>query len=280
MPDPTTYCRDQARRLDNDRFVCSLFAPEPARADLAAILAFNLEIASLRERVREPMLGRIRLQWWRDAIEDLYAGRPPSGHPVLPALAAATARSSLEREPFDRLLTAREQDFADAPPASLAALVDYAEDSSSSLLALGLTVLGVDGDAERRAARDVGIAWALIGLMRAIPFHAGIGRFWLPDDLMRAAGLRTADLRRPTSRERLGRVVGEIVGCAEDRLRAARTAGVDRRSPALPVLLPATLADGYVRALRSTAFDPFTAPSRRPAGRLLRLAANYFRGRY
>src|SRR5665213_2932433 len=55
------------REHDRDRFQTALFAPAGDREALFALYAFNYEIARVRESVREPMLGQIRLQWWREA---------------------------------------------------------------------------------------------------------------------------------------------------------------------------------------------------------------------
>jgi len=62
------YCEDQVRASDKDRFLATLFAPADKRGPLFALYAFNLEIAGVRDRVREPMAGEIRLQWWRDVL--------------------------------------------------------------------------------------------------------------------------------------------------------------------------------------------------------------------
>ena len=68
------------RHHDRDRFQTALFAPAERREALFALYAFNYEIARVREAVREPMLGQIRLQWWREAIAAAYAGEPPRRH--------------------------------------------------------------------------------------------------------------------------------------------------------------------------------------------------------
>src|ERR1041385_2992054 len=54
------------RRHDRDRYQTALFAPADRREALFALYAFNYEIARVREIVSEPMLGQIRLQWWRE----------------------------------------------------------------------------------------------------------------------------------------------------------------------------------------------------------------------
>jgi phytoene synthase len=238
--------------------------------------------------MREPLLGRIRLQWWRDAVDDALAGRP-ARHPAIEALARGTAHRALDPALLHRLFDARAQDFEQAPPERLDDLVGYARDTSAALAVLGLQALGCDdgedeedgaGGAARRAAEDVGVAWALIGLVRAVPFDVRHGLSRLPVDLLAAAGL---DPHRVTQSNgaRLAPAVEAVAETALAHLAAARRLRRAVPKAALPVLLLATLADGYLAGLNRCRFDPF-APGlqTRPPGRLLRLAANKIRGRY
>ena len=100
-----------ARAADYDRYLSALFAPVGRREALFALIAFNHEVARIPEAVSEPMLGRIRLQWWREVVEAVYAGAPARRHEVAVPLADAIRACSLERAPFDRLLDARESDL-------------------------------------------------------------------------------------------------------------------------------------------------------------------------
>src|SRR5476649_2521907 len=97
-----SYCAEQVRRYDHDRFLTALFAPADRRDDLLALYAFNLEIAKIRETVTEPMLGRIRLQWWREAIEGFAAGTVRK-HAVAEPLAEAVRRRDLPAATLMRL---------------------------------------------------------------------------------------------------------------------------------------------------------------------------------
>src|ERR1700726_4811829 len=119
------------RRHDRDRFQTTLFAPAPQRAALCALYAFNYEIARVREIVTQPMLGQIRLQWWREVLDAAYAGTLIRQHPVAVPLSAVIREFGLSRQPFDRLVDTRERDLDDQPPATLAALEDYAEGTSA-----------------------------------------------------------------------------------------------------------------------------------------------------
>ena len=163
--DDHAYCAAQVRSLDSDRYVTALFAPSPRRADLLALYAFNLELARSREAVSEPALGRIRLQWWRDAVGECYGG-VARRHQIVQPLAAAIDRHELSRHLFDRIIDAREADFDPSPPESLEHLVAYAEATSGALNLLALHIQGVRDHRLERAAMATGTAWALAGMLR------------------------------------------------------------------------------------------------------------------
>ncbi len=123
------YCLDEVRRLDHDRYLTTLFLPAETRADALALYAFNLEIARTREIVSEPLLGQIRLQWWRETIDGIYGGTPRD-HPVIEALVTACHRNRLDRQALEVLIDARESDLDDSPPSDLDALISYARATS------------------------------------------------------------------------------------------------------------------------------------------------------
>jgi phytoene synthase len=255
-----SYCAREVRRLDRDRYLATLFAPAEAREDLFALYAFNLEVARTAELVSEPMIGRIRLQWWRDCLEEIYDGRGRR-HAVATPLAGAIRRRGLDRAEFDRLLEAREFDLDGEAPEDLAALESYAEATSASLIRLALDLLG---QAPSEAARHLGIAWALTGLARAVPFHARQKRLYLPADLCATAGLDRQDLFELRSSPALQCVVEALAARAAEHLAAFRNARPPRA--ARPVLLLAPMAARHLALLRRAGHDPFdprlqTAPT-------------------
>ena len=159
--------------------------------------------------------------------------------------------------------------------------MDYAEGSSGALALLALKVLGQPGSAADEAGRDLGIAWALIGIARAVPFHAAQRRLYLPADLMAAAGLSAGRLFEKGSSPALRPVVKALAEEARRRLAAVRRVRgqVPRRFH--PVFLQATLASGHLRHLEAAAYDPFDARVQQvPPGRIWGLALNRLLGRY
>ena len=91
---------------DRDRYRTALFAPPDRREALFALYAFNYEIARVRESVTTPMLGQIRLQWWREVVEAAYAGMPRRTHEVAVPL-AATIATGIRRRCSPRRAAAR-----------------------------------------------------------------------------------------------------------------------------------------------------------------------------
>ena len=271
----------EVRRLDHDRFLCALFAPPEARQSLFALYAFNAEVARVREAVTEPLAGRIRLQWWRDVLEDIHGGGEGPPHQVARALAGAVRRHRLGRQPFERLLEAREFDLDDDAPADMAALLSYAEATSATLAGLSLEILEARDKASRQAGHHVGLAWALTGLLRAVPFHAAARRVYLPATVSRDAGVDFGELFEGRPGPGLRTAVAEVAEAARRHIEAARRHGPRVPRRALPALLPATLAEAYLGTLAKAGFDPFQRRVRAPGrGQLIRLAVNAWRGRY
>lgn len=277
---PLSYCATQVRRDDHDRFLTALFAPAAIREDLFALYAFNLELAKTREQVSEAILGEIRLQWWRETVDEIFAGKRRD-HPVVEALADAVETHELDRGLLDRLIDARAADLTDDPPADTAALEDYARCTSSSLMQLALEVLDARSGTSDTAAEHAGIGWALTGLIRAVPFHGAQGRVYLPRDLLEAEGLNIHATAHDRNPEKIRRVARRLAEAAAEHLRQARAARTGIPKKALPALLPASLADLYLARLRKADYDlsdsrlDISAPRRQ-----FKLLWSALRGRY
>ena len=110
--------REAVREADPDRYWASLFAPADKRPHLYALHAFNFEIARVRESVREAMVGEIRLQWWRDALQGEARG-DVRANPVAAALDDTIVKFRLPRQALVNLIDARIFDLYEDPMPSL-----------------------------------------------------------------------------------------------------------------------------------------------------------------
>ena len=143
--DSQKYVARQVRDHDYDRYFATLFCPAETRPALLALYAFNIEIATVRETVTEPLIGQMRLQWWRDTIDALFDGLARN-HPVVTALAETEIAKTTSRQLFHRLIDGRETDLSGDPRRTLAALEGYVDATSSDLIRLALAILGVEGE--------------------------------------------------------------------------------------------------------------------------------------
>ncbi len=181
-------CLARLRAEDRDRFLTLSFLPTRLRGHGCALFAFMAEIAKTREVVSDPMLGEIRLQWWRDRVREIHIGEV-ARHEVLIPLAAAMKSCSWDEAPLQAMIDARSFDLDDAPPETLGDLESYIEDTAARPLRLLLDAAGVGEEAARAAMRHVGLAYGLVGIVRAVPVHARQGRCYLPADMLGEAGL-------------------------------------------------------------------------------------------
>lgn len=251
------YCDEAIRSADRDRWLANLLAPADKRWHLSALYAFSLEIARVREIVAEPLPGQMRFQWWRDALAGEARGGI-EGHPVAAALIDTIERFRLPRKAFTDLIAARTFDLYDDPMPSEADLEGYCGETSSALIRLATLVLagGADpGGAE--AAGHAGVAYAMTGLMRALPWHSARGQVFLPADLLARHGIgRDALLaRRPSAA--LAAVLAEMRARVRGHLEAARTAMARVQRPARAAFLPMALCPAYLGLMERPSYDPF-----------------------
>ncbi len=246
-----SYCADMVRRLDKDRFLTALFAPEPARSRLMALYAFNLEVARTRENVSEPMIGEIRLQWWRDALDAIYKGAPPE-HEVAQALAQAIEASGLERGPLDRLIDARTFDLYDEPMQTRADLRAYLNGTSSALLEAAIDLIG-SGGVEQETIEAAGQAWGLTGLLRALPIHIQRRQQFIPTEVLGRHNVAWSDFE-DGNRTKTAPVISDLA----DRARAEISKLKSVTKNVRPVFLPASIARLYLRELAQPNCDPCT----------------------
>jgi len=126
------------------------------------------------------MIAEMRLQWWADAIEEIYGDGKVRRHEVVSPLAALIADKGLERAAFDRLIEARRWDIYKEPHKDQAAFDQYILDTSAGLMWLAAQALGAD-EKHRDAVMDFGYATGVAALFRAIPALENAQKYPLVD---------------------------------------------------------------------------------------------------
>lgn len=219
-------CAEMVKRGDPDRFLAAMAAPPPAREVLFPLYAFNLEVARAPWVTEEPMIAEMRLQWWRDALEEIGQGGPVRRHEVTTPLEPVLSPEDAAR--LDALIDARRWDIYRAPFEDAAHFDAHIDATAGHLMWTAARALGARTG--ERAVRDLAYAAGVANWLAAVPDLEARGRIPLVDG--RAEGVKALATR------------------ALERLGAARKARADVPGVAAPALLAAWRAAPTLKAAR------------------------------
>ncbi|KAF8754957.1 Squalene/phytoene synthase [Rhizoctonia solani] len=254
------YCRELVRKHDYESYLCSYFYPRAAQPGYFALRAFNVELAMIRESVSRPIIGKMRMQFWRDAIKSIGDDRPMK-HPIAIALHEASQNAKLSPYYLKRMVDAREEDLDRESHTTLEGVTQYAESTSSTLLYLLLGLLHQNhSDTLAHAASHIGVASSLATLLRALPFHAANRRMIIPVEITAKHGVRHEEVfRTGGGAQGIDDAVFEFATVANDHILTGRDAFKDSGVPsqAMPVFLSAVPVASFLSRLEQVNFDAF-----------------------
>jgi phytoene/squalene synthetase len=225
-------CAELVRRGDPDRFLAVMAAPPAARARLFPLFAFNLEVARAPWVTQEPLIAEMRLQWWRDVVENAASGAARA-HEVAGPLHDLIRARSLSVGVLDALIAARRWDIHSEPHDGEDGIDAYLEDTGAGLMWLAAQAMDAPAEAEV-AVRAYGWAAAAATYLCAVPRLEERGRHPLP------FGVSPADLARK----------------GMQRLASARAARASVPRGVAPALLSGWQAETILKQVFARQVDP------------------------
>jgi NADH dehydrogenase [ubiquinone] 1 alpha subcomplex assembly factor 6 len=222
------YCIDLVQNRDRESYLCGLLLPYEARKAYFAVRAYNVELASIKGGSVSRQVGgaqfadesganlalKVRTQWWRDAIQQIYTEdgnndddnnniNPTAGstedddavffasmatsyykNPVVRVLHHAVHDKHLTRRFLERLLEAREMDLDVRQPGTIRDMVQYSDNIFSSLLYLSLETVNVRNEDADIMAQHAGIGIGLVTALRGARIRLSGGEFAIPQELI------------------------------------------------------------------------------------------------
>jgi phytoene/squalene synthetase len=136
--DDLNACAALVEKGDPARFRTVMAAPLDARRALFPLYALNVEISRAPWVTAEPMIAEMRLQWWRDALEEIAAGEGVRRHEVVTPLSRVL--SVEDARALDDLVAARRWDCYKDPFEDQAHLTKYIEDTSGILMSVAARI--------------------------------------------------------------------------------------------------------------------------------------------
>jgi 15-cis-phytoene synthase len=277
----TSTVLEAARSGEPDRYLAALLAPAEQREALLALAAFSAELARIPLRiVREPTMGEIRLQWWRDAL-DLPVPLQ-TGNPIADALRAAARQHDLPTRLLDAMIDARSLLLDQAGAFTEPELSEFLSKSEGALFALGARVTGLalEPDFEAGCA-NCGRAYGLTRLLLELPQMAAHGLVPLAAAQLEAAGLTVADMRAGLVDARVQTLVDVCSAQIEGSLAAARQFTRQLPRSARVAFLPLALVRPYLRALKRSGPALLRTQARvAPLTRVWKIGAAHVLGRW
>ncbi|WP_449395634.1 phytoene/squalene synthase family protein [Devosia riboflavina] len=255
------HATQMLRESDRDRYLSTLALPAGSRDGVAAILAFNADIAGIRERVSGPAPGEIRLQWWNDALRGDGHGAVRQ-NPLADAVLTTLDRYALPPGTLQRLIGARRFDLYDDPMPDLETFEGYAGETASTLLQLSAMILNEGLPVEPGdAAGHLGVAQAMVGHLRAFGYVASQGRIMLPWSIFQANGVSEGEIFAGTDSEGLHEALGQIAELAEEHLRKARAAIAVLPSTLKPAFAILPVVEAQLRLWQRRGGSLFAVPA-------------------
>ncbi|MEX0298920.1 MAG: phytoene/squalene synthase family protein [Kordiimonas sp.] len=253
------YCLNLVRSGDPDRYLLSLFAPQKAHRNLWALYAFNQEVAKIRETVSEPMLGEIRIQWWQDVLREITEGNVRE-QPIIIELAKLLQEHTSIEGDLHELLTARKNELAGEGSANFNSLKSYAFQVGGTLYCAASKIIHSNLTLEAQdTAKKLGAAWAMLGLVRALP-HSWQTNAAPRTDEMRP-GLQSQDA--VDANALLQPIVSKMLEFTEEQAELAKQNKIVKSERS--ILLLATQLNLYQKNLQAVGNNPFELVNAEPS---------------
>ena len=204
------------------------FIPRDKRDAITTLYAFYAELQSVKWRAREPLMGEVRLQWWREALLGERPLREVEAHPLAQHLLNMLARFHLPVSGLVDLVDCMMDDLYDDPPEDMTALELYCGQTCSVLLRYASLMLADGQDAgPADIAGPAGVAVALTQIVQDIPLNMRGGRVMVPAAFLQQVGIEQNQIHSITDPALMRLVVLPLLDLAEkryDEFKAARYA--------------------------------------------------------
>ncbi|MFL4470947.1 squalene/phytoene synthase family protein [Tateyamaria armeniaca] len=166
LPEAIIPCARIVEKGDPDRFRTVMAAPVAARAVLFPLYALNIEMSRTPWVTQEAMIAEMRLQWWRDALEEIRDGEAVRKHEVTTPLADVLSAAQARR--LDESAAARRWDIYKDAFEDQAHLDAYIDQTAGHLMWTACEMLGAGPEAEG-AVRDLAFGAGVAAFLRAVP---------------------------------------------------------------------------------------------------------------
>ena len=189
---PSQYCQQKAKSSGSSFYYSFAFLPKDKREAITALYAFCREVDDVVDECSDYQVAKIKLAWWRNEIEGMYANNPQ--HPVSKALILYIHTYNLAKEHFLEIIDGMEMDVNFNRYEDFKQLQLYCYRVASVVGLLTASIFGYQNRATLKYAHDLGMAFQLTNIIRDVGEDARMGRIYLPLDELKKAKVTEDDI--------------------------------------------------------------------------------------
>lgn len=181
-----TLISNHLREHDKHRFLSSLLMSDDIRTPISVLYAFNAEVSRIRDLIKEPLPGEIRLQWWREVTAESARKEEAAANPLASALNQVIDQYGISRSSFDGYCRSRIFDLYDDPMPDKLTYEGYCGETASTLLQWSCQIIDSDiAKTTANACGHAGIAQSVAGHLALLPQHIARGQVYIPLEFMK-----------------------------------------------------------------------------------------------
>lgn len=171
-----------------------LFLPAGQRRGITNFYALSRVIDDAVDEAPSAEDARRQLQFWKDEAARCYEGVPT--HPVSLAMQETIRDFHIPRAYLDWLVEGCEMDLEKTRYADFDELYRYCFRVAGVIGLISMKIFGLDGEVERKAAEELGLALQLTNILRDVAVDGEKGRIYLPQDELKKYGVTEDALLR------------------------------------------------------------------------------------
>jgi phytoene synthase len=234
--------------------------PKPQREAMYAVYAFCRAVDDIADDPGPRPQRIVALDRWRQDIDALYDGRGATA--LTGALPVPVKTFDLRKDDFLAVIDGMEMDARQDIVAPSWELLDlYCDRVASAVGRLSVRIFGVDDRNGHELAHHLGRALQLTNILRDIDEDGNIGRLYLPQEALTAAGISSREIPVVLAHPALGKACSAVADRARQHFRQAEE--IVARCPRATVRSPRLMASVYRAILDKLVEGGWDAPRTR-----------------
>ncbi|KAK8791988.1 hypothetical protein WA158_005365 [Blastocystis sp. Blastoise] len=200
------YVLDSVKKHSWDNYYVGCLLPEEVKVPYMVLQAFNIEVAQSIDNAHGNILsGRVRLQWWRDRVEEMVNDHFVLSNPVMKCLTDVYEHYSFNPVFLDRIIEARENEMNISQPDQC---------------------MEVEDTNLEQAIKHISHTISITTYTRGLPFHFAQHHTYLPLDLCKKNLLEEDDMYNGDN-EKAKQVIKELVNISVDEYLESKKLSCD-----------------------------------------------------